>query len=161
MNQGNSSGLVTMMSTKTFIYVASYDNHEITGSIYNAYYDKTLQFVNIHDMLSKLESLYDTLKFPQASMEFRKFKKSPDARKINIESGDMKMAEKEIKNTDNKATFAVHVQFRQNATWQGTINWVDMNKTQNFRSTLELIKLMDDALSSESSVKDISWGEKE
>ena len=46
-----------------------------------------------------------------------------------------------------KATFVVNVQFRQNATWQGTVRWLNRDQTQRFRSTLELISLMEDALS--------------
>ena len=46
-----------------------------------------------------------------------------------------------------KETFVVQVQFQQNATWQGTITWTDRKKTQRFRSTLEMIKLIDNALS--------------
>lgn len=45
-----------------------------------------------------------------------------------------------------EATFVIHVQFRQNATWQGTIQWVDEKKEQHFRSTLEMLRLLDDAL---------------
>jgi hypothetical protein len=44
------------------------------------------------------------------------------------------------------ATFVIQVQFQQNATWQGTIDWLDAKKTQRFRSVLEMIKLMDEAL---------------
>ena len=40
----------------------------------------------------------------------------------------------------------VNVQFRQNATWQGTIRWVEKQKTQRVRSELEMIKLMDEAI---------------
>lgn len=46
------------------------------------------------------------------------------------------------------ASFLIQVQFRQNATWQGSIQWLDKKKTQRFRSTLELIQLMDSALDS-------------
>ena len=45
-----------------------------------------------------------------------------------------------------KGTFVVHVQYRQNATWQGTVVWADKNKSQQFRSALELMKLIDSAL---------------
>lgn len=47
----------------------------------------------------------------------------------------------------NTSTFVVEVQYRRNATWQGTVRWIDGNKTERFRSTLELLKLMDSALS--------------
>ena len=56
-----------------------------------------------------------------------------------------------------KATFVVHVQFRQNATWQGTIQWIESKKTQKFRSTLELIRLMDEALQNGEEVKFEGW----
>jgi hypothetical protein len=44
-------------------------------------------------------------------------------------------------------TFVIQVQFQQNATWQGSIDWIEAKKTQRFRSVLEMIKLMDEALS--------------
>ncbi len=48
-----------------------------------------------------------------------------------------------------KSTFMVEVQFQQHNTWQGTIHWLDGKKTQHFRSSLEMMKLMEDALNSE------------
>ena len=43
-------------------------------------------------------------------------------------------------------TFLLNIYDRQNATWQGTISWVDKNEKQQFRSALELIKLIESAL---------------
>ena len=48
---------------------------------------------------------------------------------------------------NEKATFVVSVQFTQNATWQGNITWTEQKKTVAFRSALEMLKLMDDAVS--------------
>ncbi len=42
-----------------------------------------------------------------------------------------------------KATFILHLQFRQNNSWQGTIQWVEKKQTLQFRSALELIKIID------------------
>ncbi len=42
-----------------------------------------------------------------------------------------------------KATFILHLQFRQNSSWQGTIQWVEKKQTLNFRSALELINIID------------------
>lgn len=47
----------------------------------------------------------------------------------------------------NEETFILQILSKQNATWQGTLAWVDKKKTQNFRSALELMKLIDGALS--------------
>jgi len=48
---------------------------------------------------------------------------------------------------DSKCTFEVTVKFTQNATWQGQILWYKKNLKQSFRSVLEMLKLMDEALS--------------
>jgi hypothetical protein len=45
-----------------------------------------------------------------------------------------------------KCTFQIKVKFMRNASWQGEIHWVEENKKQNFRSDLEMIRLMDEAL---------------
>ena len=44
-----------------------------------------------------------------------------------------------------RETFVVQMN-TQNATWQGTVTWTDGQKTQPFRSALELIRLIDSAL---------------
>ncbi len=43
-------------------------------------------------------------------------------------------------------TFIVKVMSTENASWQGTITWVEENKALPYRSTLELIKLMDSVI---------------
>lgn len=45
-----------------------------------------------------------------------------------------------------KGTFIVKVMNTQNSTWQGSITWVEEQKTQNFRSALEMIKMIDGVL---------------
>ena len=46
-------------------------------------------------------------------------------------------------------TFLVHVKYRQNATWQGSVTWVEKKEKQQFRSALELLKLIESALDEE------------
>jgi len=45
-----------------------------------------------------------------------------------------------------QATFAVNILFRRNASWQGSLTWLDEKETITFRSVLELISLMNSAL---------------
>lgn len=52
----------------------------------------------------------------------------------------------ELEHQNEKASFLVHVQFRQHATWQGSITWVEKGVTQHFRSALEMLRLMNEAL---------------
>ena len=53
--------------------------------------------------------------------------------------------------TGQKETFIVQILNNQNSTWQGTITWTDQKGIQHFRSLLEMIKLIDNALESGSS----------
>lgn len=63
-------------------------------------------------------------------------------------------------NAGKLATFIVHVQYCQNATWQGTIVWADEKQTSNFRSALEMLKLMDSAVEQSNESRD-RFGEDE
>ena len=48
----------------------------------------------------------------------------------------------------NKNTFIVKLDNRQRDSWQGEVVWADENRSERFRSALELIKLMDEAMNS-------------
>ncbi|MEJ8736727.1 hypothetical protein WKT02_04625 [Erysipelotrichaceae bacterium HCN-30851] len=43
-------------------------------------------------------------------------------------------------------SFLIVVKDNQQETWQGTIEWVEQNRKESFRSALEMIKLIDSAL---------------
>ena len=58
----------------------------------------------------------------------------------------MENNKKEKKHT---GTFVVHVKHCENATWQGEVTWAEENRKKQFRSALELIKLIDSALNME------------
>lgn len=45
-----------------------------------------------------------------------------------------------------EATFAIHIKYRQNASWQGGVTWVDKQKKEYFRSALELARLIDSVM---------------
>ena len=48
------------------------------------------------------------------------------------------------------STFIVQVKCMEHDTWQGKLTWAEKNRSQYFRSTLELLKLMDRALTDRS-----------
>jgi len=141
------------METRVVLHITSYEAKNFRGWVYNEHFQKKIQFFELCGMLNAMESLYDTLSFPQATFQSRHFGK---VKKSKIIAGEA-VNQMEIEEKD-RATFVVHVKFRQNATWQGTIQWVDTNKTQSFRSTLEMIKLIDEALDDGGNMK-ISWEE--
>ena len=57
------------------------------------------------------------------------------------------MTDKSGKNT---GTFIVKIVERRNCTWQGSVTWAEKRQVQNFRSALELLKMIDGALDANS-----------
>lgn len=47
---------------------------------------------------------------------------------------------------DAKPSFFVRILFRQNTSWQGEIQWMEGQRTRRFRSALELLSLIEEAL---------------
>ena len=62
------------------------------------------------------------------------------------------MRKEKFKNNQKKATegkentFVVRIRHCKNGTWQGKIIWAEENRSRRFRSTLELIMLMDETM---------------
>ena len=69
---------------------------------------------------------------------------------INEASGssESKTGSRAEERSQERNTFVVQVRMQQNATWQGSVHWVEGEQTQHFRSALELIRLMDEGLKS-------------
>jgi len=126
--------------------VNSFNNRGLQGELYHSYSREPCKYDDIVGMLKAMEELYDTLQFPMSSTESRSFFSS---RKKMTRKGMAKVMKDEIllDKRGEKGTFLIQVQYRQNSTWQGKVVWVEENRTQHFRSALELIKLVDGALS--------------
>lgn len=121
----------------TMVYVDSYENKVFCGRFASPYLEKTQEFVGISDFIIKMESLLDVMALPQSSAVNVGFRKNLVA---------MLAPGRGIMSRGKKATFSLIIRFRQNDSWQGTINWLESNNKQNFRSVLELIVLLDSAL---------------
>lgn len=59
------------------------------------------------------------------------------------------------------STFTVQVKCMEHDTWQGKLTWAEKNRSQYFRSTLELLKLMDRALTDNSLSAELDKEEEE
>ncbi len=58
----------------------------------------------------------------------------------------MGLSEGDNSTSTEVSTFLVSIYFRQNASWQGTVQWLDGRKTVTFRSAAELAMLMLEAV---------------
>lgn len=54
---------------------------------------------------------------------------------------------KKINQHKKSNSFMIMIKDTQNNTWQGTIDWIEGHQQQCFRSALEMIKLIDSAMS--------------
>lgn len=109
-------------------------------------------FKGVLDLIGRLESFYDEMKFPQSTFQLRSFSEQPTRRqkrkpgKNACVSRSLRTVEEYAEEAGILATFTVHVLFRQNATWQGKVSWLERHCQCDFRSTLELLRLMEAAL---------------
>lgn len=127
------------------------DDNESSGRMYCCYETGPVFFKNEYQLLKAMEELMERIGYPQSSVEMRSYS-SQNGRQQ--ESAPPVKRERPAPVTDKemvlgqrgeKATFLIHVKYRQSATWQGEIVWVERGVKQSFRSALELLKLMDSA----------------
>lgn len=133
-----------MCSTR--ICVDEYKRGEIKGRIYNNFYSEAISFQNVMQMIKKLEKLYDGFEYPQKSVAVKSFGKAEE----NEILGQVALAQPVPQEKQGTvATFHIRVIFRKHASWQGTVLWIDKGKEESFRSTMELLLLLDSALAEE------------
>lgn len=124
----------------TLVCIDEYDTKILKGRIYNPQRPQGVEFSGAIDFLLNMEKLFEEAKCPQAFATlrtFRPYSADPEAPAL---SGNMSMEGK-------LATFSLRILFRQNSSWQGSIMWHEGRSEESFRSVLELLLLMDSALS--------------
>lgn len=96
------------------------------------------EFSGLLELVLKLDRRLDEENTPQAFQSIRCFQ-SPQLMWRENEKSQSASPEK-------IAAFTVRVMFRRNATWQGTVTWVEEDQSQHFRSVLELVCLISSAV---------------
>lgn len=132
------SRFVPTSKSTYMLSVSDYRDKHLSGALYCPLLNKAYSFANLVQLLLLMESLMDEAGFPRRGVEQRAFQstaattlaRSPVSKAV---SGTL-------------ATFTLNVLFRQNASWQGSIIWNERKLESHFRSVLELITLLDEAL---------------
>jgi len=153
-------GIVTAMSIQMKAEIIAYGQGQIWGQLHSRYLETPYTFIDLIQMIHKMEQIFDTNGFPQAFLSPRTFKGGKAVKIRQIAESDDSMSQNEQSAPEGqKSTFEITVRFRQNATWQGQIFWAEKNVRQNFRSVLEMLKLMDEALNEgDGNVEKVDWG---
>ena len=154
--------LVTATSMQMQAEIVKYKDGRIRGLLHSIYLAAPFEFLDFVQMIDKMEEVFDEKRFPESFLTPRssfgvtrsktsKTKEKTQDNKLESERVDIMSDNTERIKLDDpggpKCTFEISVKFRQNATWQGQILWAEKNVKQNFRSVLEMLKLMDNALS--------------
>ncbi len=129
------------------VCVDSLEGGRITGRIVGRRLSRPFAFTDICDLITKSDALMDAQSYPQAFRSIRSF--TSENRRIvpaaTLESDMMDPAAVEAARGD-ATTFSLQVFTRQNASWQGCIDFLDGSPALTFESVLELIKLMAEKL---------------
>lgn len=121
----------------TLVCIDSYEQGVPQGRFYNPYMTEEKSFHSMTHFLQEMDRTLDTMDFPKAFTTTRTFAPIPP-QAAGPPGNETR--------TGQKATFNVRILFRQNASWQGSITWLEGKREQSFRSVLELILLMGSAL---------------
>ncbi len=120
------------------VKIVGYQGKRLQGFLQNPHYQEEQYFDNFVQFLLLMDSLCDDINFPRKGTEDRAFVKVPEAERSFM---------CDTPNTGKPlATFKISVLFRQNSSWQGNIAWMEQESEAQFRSTLELAKLIDSVL---------------
>lgn len=128
------------------VCIDSADARELGGRLYATGRQAPRRFSGSSTLLLEMESYFDEIGFPQAALKPRSFRKRAESPAEEKQGREETAMDNNTERRGEKGTFVVQVQYRQNATWQGSVHWAEKNITQQFRSALELLKLIDSAL---------------
>ena len=120
------------------VCVDGYDQRILRGRLYNPFLQGTVHFTGLMEFLLAVEHLLDEMNFPQPFAQVRSFRPQAKARE--------EIRRDNLEQRGERGTFVMKVIFRQNASWQGSVIWMEKGMESQFRSLLELIILMDSVL---------------
>ncbi len=106
-----------------------------SGRFYNPYLCQGIAFKGLTQFVKKMEQSLDLMEEIDRLCEPRE--------DLFAEAGYFPMCRC---HTGQKATFAVRILFRQNGSWQGCCTWLEQKQNYSFKSALEFVLLLSEAL---------------
>lgn len=120
------------------ITATSCRNGSISGTFCHPIAGETGAFSSLLELILKMDNRLNEEESPQAFSAIRSF--CPPRMLWMADQKTSGQREESI------GSFAVYVMFRRNATWQGTVTWMEGNQSRHFRSVLELVSLISSAV---------------
>lgn len=145
MKQIDTTRKASYHSADYTIRIHGFQDQILEGSIENWNSCETISFQGLVSMLEVIDKLINDNGFPQAAMNLRSWELP--AASILVESARKEPAVRsELGKEAPLATLILRVQFRQNASWQGNLAWLEARRSMAFRSVLEMTRLLDQAV---------------
>ncbi len=138
MRMDVSNGFIPYETKTSIVKITSYADRQLRGTLCNPFFEHEMRFDNAIQFLVIMEELLNSLGYPQQAMERRTFRAAKPVCELDACCDTCAPA---------LATFRLNILFRQSASWQGQLVWVEEKCETQFRSVLELIMLMDNVLS--------------
>ncbi len=117
------------------------------GRLYVSVFEEPAAFKSVHGLIGLMNKALELAGVPHPFFEYRSFE---DPKQDKGSSDAKKDVSKKLydhgRYSGKAATFLVNILYRQNATWQGTVTWVEGDRSVNFRSALELFVLIEGVL---------------
>lgn len=128
------------MYKTSMISIDNYDNRILSGRICNPFLEVDVPFQSTMDFIREMNTLLQDIQFPQSFFGKREFcpTQETEPRVAALASSTPQKG--------RLATFSLRIMFRQNSSWQGSLSWLEGKREENFRSVLELLLLIDNAL---------------
>jgi len=127
---------------ETLLCIDTTDGSALQGRFYCPPRNIERSFGCLSQFLIEMHQILDMCGLPRASNEMRSFSTATESSDFSSEE-DAAFSEPQM---GKKATFSLRVLFRQNASWQGLLLWIEGKQEQSFRSVLELIMLINSAV---------------
>ena len=148
--QGKDPGLKGVMPAD-FIVKTVLAEDSWGGMVQHIRSRQVCSFKDVLDLTLRIQEKLAETGFPQPATEKRCWTSMETVRTAGTANTGPRregMQEKKTKKAAAKGgpTFFVRINFQQNASWQGSVQWMEGQSTRFFRSHLELMMLMQEAV---------------
>ncbi len=126
----------------TLVCIDTWDGAVPEGRFYIPQAAQGRHFRGVTQFLQEMENALDQMEKPTAFSALRRFSAPRPASTVQVGS---------VPRMGAVANFRLRVLFRQNVSWQGSVAWLEGKQEESFRSVLELVLLISDALQTKKS----------
>ena len=136
----------TGISNSIILGVDERERQCIKGRVYHAYTEGAIAVRSFDEVVWIAEKLFNDLGYPQMTTSDRDFWGNSYSYRKKEEMVRVMDDKTLLEQQGDLGTFIIRVQHRQHSSWQGKVTWIEENETVNFRSALELMKMIDHVL---------------